>query len=127
MNMQCQIAIAEAEPIGRSDLAELFKGVPGLTGETPAAFTVTEVSECVEKSVVVWADGEPVQLKVVSRVRNDGEVSRGERSAKAVGELRSADTAGKESDAWAHAVREGSTSRPKAAAHSAWLRPTLCR
>jgi hypothetical protein len=88
MNVQGEVAITESEPVGCTNLAELLKGIPRLTGETPAALTVTEVSECIEKGVVVWADGEPVQLEVVTRVRDDGEVSRGERSAKAVGELR---------------------------------------
>ena len=127
MNVQCKVAITQAEPVGCADLAELLEGVPGLTGKPPAAFAVAQVGEGIEQGVVVWADREPMQLKVVAWVRDDREVAGGECGSQAVGELRSADTAGKESDAWTHAVREGSTSRPKAAAHSAWLRPTLCR
>jgi hypothetical protein len=76
---------------------------------------------------VVWADGETVQLKIVAWVRNDREVTSRECGTQAVGEFRSADAAGKESDARTHAFSAGSTSRPKAAAHSVWLRPTLCR
>ena len=127
MNVQCKVTIAEPEPVGCADLAELLEGVPGFSRETPAALAVAKISEGIEQGVVVWADGETVQLKIVAWVRNDREVTSRECRSEAVGEFRSADTAGKESDAWTHAVREGSTSRPKAAAHSAWLRPTLCR
>ena len=125
--MQGKVAIAESEPVGRADLAELLKGVPGFASETPAALTVTEVGEGIEEGVVVWADGEPVQLEVVTRVRDDREVTSGECRAETMGELRPTNAPCEECDAGAHAVSAGSTSRPKAAAHSVWFRPTLCR
>ena len=68
---------------------------------------------------MVWADGEAVQLEVVTWVRNNREISCGECRAQAVGKLRAANATCEKCDAWAHAVRAGSTSRPKAAAHSA--------
>ena len=127
MNVQCKVAIAEPEPVGCADLAELLEGVPGFSRETPAALAVAKISEGIEQGVVVWADGETVQLKIVAWVRDDREVTSRECGTQAVGELRPANAPCEECDARAHAFSAGSTSRPKAAAHSVWLRPTLCR
>ena len=125
--MEGEVAIAELEPVRCADLAELVERVPALTGEPPSAFAVAESSECVEECVVVGADGEAMQLKVVARIGDDAQFTVREGAVEAVAKLCAADPASEECNAPTHAVRPGSTSRPKASAHSTWFRPTLCR
>ena len=127
MNVEGEVAIAELEPVRCADFAELVERVPAFAGEPPSAFTVAESSECVEERVVVGTDGEAMQLKVVARVGDDAQFTAQECAVEAVAKLCAADPASEECNAPTHAVRPGSTSRPKASAHSAWLRPTLCR
>ena len=71
MNVQGEIAIAELEPVGCADLAELVERVPTFARESPSAFAIAETGEGVEERVVIWADRKPMQLKVITRVSND--------------------------------------------------------
>ena len=87
MDMEGEVAIAELEPVRCADLAELVERVPALASESPSAFTVAESRECVEERVVVGADGEAMQLKVVARVGDDAQFTVRECAVEAVAKL----------------------------------------
>ena len=118
MDVERQVTIAEPEPVRRPNLAELFECVPALASEPPAALAIAESGEGVEERVVIWANGEAMQFKVISRVGDDAQLTLRECTVETVGKLCAANPTSKECNTRAHAVRPGSTSRPKASAHS---------
>jgi len=89
-----QIAVAELEPVGCPDLAELVERTPTLSGQPPAAFAVADPCEGVHEGVVIRADREAVQFEVVARIGDDGKFAARERAIETVGELRTADASG---------------------------------
>ena len=87
MDVERQVAIAEPEPVGRPNLAKLFKCVPALASEPPAALAITKSGEGVEEGVVIWPDGEAMQFKVISRVGDDAQLTLRECTVETVGKL----------------------------------------
>jgi hypothetical protein len=87
VDVERQVTIAEPEPVRRPNLAELFECVPGFASEPPAALAIAESGEGVEERVVIWADGEAMQLKVISRVGDDAQLTVRECAVETVGKL----------------------------------------
>ena len=99
VHVQGEVAVAEAEP-GRlaQPLQHRGRG-PCLPGQAPAALAVGEAGQGVEHGVVVGADEEAAELRVVGRVDHDGQLSRCQDVLEPVGEPGPADPAGQGDDA----------------------------
>ncbi len=69
-----QVAIAELEPGGCPEPREHRGARPGLIRDPPACLLVGEAGERVQQRVQVGRDGQPVELQVIARVPDDGEV-----------------------------------------------------
>jgi hypothetical protein len=95
MYVECEVTITQAEPVWRTDLGELIKRVPGFSCEPPSAFAIAEPGKGVEQGVVVWADGEAMQFKVIADVSNDAQFAWRKGAAQAIGKFCATDAARK--------------------------------
>ncbi len=71
MDMRCQIAVAEIEPVRTAERGEPFQSVKGFATESPALRGVDDASKRIGDDVEVGRDFQAVESNVVAGVDDD--------------------------------------------------------
>src|SRR5260370_22034829 len=71
LDMRCQIAVAEIEPVRTAERGEAFQSVKGFATESPALRGVDDASKRISDDVEVGRDFQAVQSNVVAGVDDD--------------------------------------------------------